>query len=450
MVSGPILCAGLRHWSLALPAAPDDSPHTLTTGVVPSQASNILNTAFLVSGGHLRAVDPAGTLLWSLPWDALPGSASFSGWQNATDAGGGVVYLAVVQPEDTTAPSLRRNTTLTAVAVDSGELLWVTNLTAYGTAAFGVVPISRLAPAPAVLLFANGNKVEAVKASTGEPAWSYIWAVAGTGLAANITDLQYVGLPSSPADKLVLLTSTAWLQQRYAVLRLGAGASAGWQPGAEVQAQRAQQRLLPLGADVQLLWQSSLPEAAMDAYPPLAAPVVSAVLGCFYYWTNTTIYYPALTWQMELVARSLLTGQEVWRKSLPRAGSSEGAGQLPAAPLAAVHDRLFAVTTDGLAALNGATGDAEWSVAGTPYEPNIQGTPGGYTYIPAPAFTDTSGYVVAMRCLGEEGQQQQNGTVCVYGGYEGPADTRSAALGGSPPAATVLALGLLVWIWLLG
>ena len=153
---------------------------------------------------------------------------------------------------------------------------------------------------------------------------------------------------------------------------------------------------------------------------------------------------------MELVARSLLTGQEVWRKSLQRANNTEGTGLLPAGPLVALHDRLFAVTTDGLGVLNGATGDAEWSVPGAPYEANIQGTPGGYTYLPAAAFTDTAGYVVAMRCLGEEGQQQQNGTMCVYGGYERPANRRSAALATSPPATTILVLGLLAGVWLLG
>ncbi len=116
-----------------------------------------------------------------------------------------------------------------------------------------------------------------VQTANGELAWSFVWAVAGTGLAANITDLQFVELPGDPSDRLVLLTSMAWQQQHYAVLRLGAAAAAGWRPSVEVQAQRAQQGLLPLGADVSLLWQSAQPELAMEAYPPLAVPAVSAV-----------------------------------------------------------------------------------------------------------------------------------------------------------------------------
>jgi hypothetical protein len=156
--------AGSKQWELEVPASgPDDAPHTVTAGVVTRQPNNYLNLAFFCLGGKLHVIDGSGTLLWSRPWAARADASRISGWKNASDTEGGVVFLSAIQPPDPAAPSLQRNTTVTAVAARSGQQLWVANLTAYGSAAFGVWPILGVTATPALALYASGNKVTAVQ-----------------------------------------------------------------------------------------------------------------------------------------------------------------------------------------------------------------------------------------------------------------------------------------------
>lgn len=374
------------------------------------QPANQLNLALFQLNSQLHAVDTNGSLLWvhQLQAGGLP--AQVSGWASSSSTnsgvsggGGGVVYASVVQPPSPTAPSLSRNTTVTALAAASGTVLWSTNVTAVGTPAFGATPIPGVTASPSLAFYATGARVVALDGTTGAPAWSYTWALGGAGLAPNITDVQYVELPGSPPQRLLLLTSISWQQQRNAVLRLHDGtASSSASSAAAVSLQQA--------APVALLWQSAQPEPAMDAWPALAAPTVSSSLGAFFSWTNASIYFPQPSWRFELVARSLLTGKDFWRSPLP-----ERSEVLPAAAPVPLGDRLFSLTTAGLAALRGDSGALEWGVTGTPYNASLQcPAAGGYSFVPLPTFSDTAGYIVALRCL----DSTEPGTLCMYGGYE--------------------------------
>jgi outer membrane protein assembly factor BamB len=157
----------------------------VTTAVATRQPANALSLACFFLAGNLHAVDALGSLLWRYPWAAAPAVTHLSGWQNISSSccssgssnGSGVLYLSEIQPPHPTQPSVFRNTSVRALDAASGRTLWETNLTAVGTAAFGVTPIQSVVAAPGLALYASGSRVAAVYAASGEQAWSYTWAL---------------------------------------------------------------------------------------------------------------------------------------------------------------------------------------------------------------------------------------------------------------------------------
>ena len=235
------------------------------------------------------------------------------------------------------------------------------------------------------LFYSRAGKMAAVN-KDGTIAWRTAVSLegsVGTGQGANITHMIYIprkfgsDLPTPPR---ILINANNWSFQRFILMSLNDTNSSS-----------------PATA----IWRSKTPETAMDDLyytQPVVDPSANTGKGLFYYWSNRTDWNTGTdtpTWKINLVGRDLSTGAQAW------ATEATPAGGLPSV----FQGRLMVVTAEGLTAMQGASGSNIWQIPGA-------ATP-GYSYNVAPTFGNTTGMLVASRCLGADAPN-----LCMYSAFE--------------------------------
>ncbi len=371
-------------WNALFPGnAEEAAPLGVTTATTARFDENPLNLAFIQMGSTLVALDGAtGKVAWQWPVPSNVTLVSLSGW--------GDTLAVVAQGEPFQSPYFPTPTTptvLMAINATEGTTMWWQNATQ-------VVPQTQAEAASYAvenfiagedqLFYCRASKLAAVS-KDGTVVWRSgvsLDSSGGLGQAANITHLRYIPRrPSSedPADSVpprLLANANNWSFQRFVLLGLN-------DTNSSVAATS--------------MWRSRVPETSMDSLylsQPVVDPWTSS--GMFYYWSNRT-EWPAggvPTWSIKLVGRDLRDGSELWKSDAQPVG-------LPAV----FEGRVFAMTGSGLAAMEGVSGSTVWQIAGT--------APSEYSYELSPTFGNTTGLLVASRCLAPAAPN-----LCMYSAFQ--------------------------------
>jgi outer membrane protein assembly factor BamB len=124
--------------------------------------------------------------------------------------------------------------------------------------------------------------------------------------------------------------------------------------------------------------------------------------------------------QVWLVGRSLATGNEAWAARYDPMG-------LPAS----YNGRLFVASTAGLLALDGSSGSVVWQIPMRAADP---GAMGRYSFNVAPTFGNTTGQLVASRCMDDTAP-----ALCMYSAFSPPPSGAARAGGGGGALRVALA-----------
>ncbi len=332
-------------------------------------------------GATIVALDGnTGSVSWQ--WQVPPSVTitGLSGW--------GDTIAILAQGEAVQSPYFPTPTTPTVLyAIDaaSGATRWVQNATTIlpqTQAEAATYAVECFVAGEDFLFYSRASKLAAVN-KDGTVAWKTSVSLegsVGTGQGANITHLIYIPSKADPDDPIaprILANANNWSFQRFVLLSLNAtNATAPAYP----------------------LWRSKIPETAMDNLfytQPVVDPWTNH--GIFYYWSNRTDWSTGSdipSWKIMLVGRDLSTGLEMWTQTATPVG-------LPAV----FEGRVMVVTSDGLMAMQGASGSTIWQIAGA--------APTEYAYNVAPTFGNETGMLVASRCLGPAAPN-----LCMYSAFQ--------------------------------
>ena len=372
---------GQAVWNARFPGnAADVSPSGVTTATSNQFLQNPLNLAFVEMSRVIVALNgESGQVAWQWTIPSNVTITSMSGW------GDTVALLAQGQPyQSPYFPTPITPTVLIAVDAVSGATLWMQNATV-------VVPQTQAeASSYAVecfiageefLFYSRGSKLAAVNRD-GSIQWRTavnLDSSIGVGQGANVTHMVYIPRKpdsDSPIPPRILANANNWSFQRFVLLSLNDTNTSMPATG---------------------VWRSKIPETAIDDIyftQPIVDPYANQ--GMFYYWSNRTDWGSGTTapsWKINLVGRDLTNGNEMWKIVAVPVG-------LPSTFLG----RLMVVTSDGLMAMEGASGATIWTILGTP--------PTEYSYNVSPTFGNASGILVASRCLGPAAPN-----LCMYSAF---------------------------------
>lgn len=345
-------------------------------------------------GSLLMAVNGGnGSLIWQ--YSSPPGTLidQLSGWNDT------VTLLLHGQPiHSSYSPQPRIPTTLVGLDTATGKLKWSVNgstVLPLTQAEISNYYVDYLVTGKDVSLFSRAGKLAAISNGNGTLVWTttvYIDGGIFIGQPANITHVRYIprvlanneGLQPSPPR--ILINANNWGFQRFVLLTMN-DTNMSTPPTAT--------------------WRSKYPETAVNELY-FTQPIVdsSPSGGTFYYWSNRTDWVSGSTptSKIYLVGRDLSDGSQLWKLQADYAG-------LPSV----FYGRVMVVTTQGLSAMDGMTGSPIWGISQPP--------PMQYSYSISPVFGNTTGILVASRCLG-----QGSPSLCMYSAFASPP---SAALGQS-------------------
>lgn len=362
------------------------SPMGVCPGNAFSQGQDSLNLAFVNFGSSLMALDGGnGSLKWQYVSPQGTHIDQLSGWNDT------MTLLLHGQPiHSSYSPIPTIPTVIVGLDASTGTPKWKVNgsnilpLTQAETSNYYV---DYLVTGEDVSLFSRAGRLAALSNQNGTLMWTthvYLDGNLFIGQPANITHVRYIprifsnneGLTPSPPR--LLINADNWGFQRFVLLTMND---------------------TNVSSPATATWRSKFPETAINELY-FTQPIVdsSPSGGNFYYWSNRTDWVSGTTptSKVYLVGRSLSDGSQLWQLQAGYAG-------LPSV----YHGRVMVVTTQGLLALDGTTGSAMWNV---PQSPPMQ-----YSYSISPTFGNTTGVLVASRCLG-----QGSPSLCMYSAFASP------------------------------
>jgi len=337
--------------------------------------------------GVLLALDgTTGSQKWQWPLPFQSTIQEISGWGDTVAL---LVKGAPVQSQYF--PIAVAPTTIIGIDAETGLQRWALN----GTVVIPMsqqdaasYPVENIVSGEGVVVFSRANKMAAINSADGSVTWNtqvFLEGSVGTGQGANVTSMSYIPGEDDQDDPILsaprlLLNANNWGFQRFVLMAFNTTNSSA--PAIPV-------------------WRSKIPETSL-MYLPFTVPVPDSApdVRMFYYWSNRTNWIAGEnpTSEVYLVGRHLTDGTQVWATQLDPMG------------LPSVYEgRLYVVATSGLLAMDGSSGMVMWSIPKTP----VAGQQ--YSYNVAPTFGNTTGQLVASRCMGSEAPN-----LCMYSAFAPP------------------------------